>query len=192
MHVAVATLSGLLIRDVDKPVGSALLMLMPFIWYATMALDQHWLLDGLVGFLFAVSSYLVTRRPSLCPRRRWWRLIAGLTGGGSAPSCWCSPACLCTGWSPDSVPVAARAASALLTRTTVPFWETPSPGARRDDARVVGVSLRRLRALLPAEVRPRRRPERLHDGRRLSGGTRARAAAPTTRSASSAYPPACA
>ena len=62
MHVAVATLSGLLIRDVDKPVGSALLMLMPFIWYATMALDQHWLLDGLVGFLFAVSAYLVTRR----------------------------------------------------------------------------------------------------------------------------------
>ena len=62
MHVAVATLAGLLIRQVDKPVGNGLLLLMPFIWYSTMALDQHWFLDGLVGVVIAVAVEWTTRR----------------------------------------------------------------------------------------------------------------------------------
>ena len=62
MHVAVATLAGLLVRQVDRPVGNALLLLMPFIWYSTMALDQHWFVDGLVGMVFAVVAEWSTRR----------------------------------------------------------------------------------------------------------------------------------
>ena len=61
MHVAVATLAGLLVRQVDRAVGNLLLLLMPLIWYSTMALDQHWFVDGLVGMLFAVVAERVTR-----------------------------------------------------------------------------------------------------------------------------------
>jgi hypothetical protein len=35
---------------------------MPFIWYSTMALDQHWFLDGLVGVVIAVAVEWTTRR----------------------------------------------------------------------------------------------------------------------------------
>jgi len=78
MHVAVATLAGLVIRRVDPVVGRRILCLMPFIWYSTMALDQHWFVDGLVGMLFAWMVEETTHR--LMPRpvreqafidRRW-------------------------------------------------------------------------------------------------------------------------
>ena len=62
MHVAVATLAGLLIRRVDPLVGRILLILMPFIWYSTMALDQHWFVDGLVGMIIAVGVEAGTHR----------------------------------------------------------------------------------------------------------------------------------
>ena len=62
MHVAVATLAGLLIRRADPLVGNLLLLLMPFIWYSTMALDQHWFVDGLVGMIFAVVVEHTTHR----------------------------------------------------------------------------------------------------------------------------------
>ena len=55
MHVAVATLAGLLIRRADALVGNVFLVLIPFIWYSTMALDQHWFVDGLVGMVLAVT-----------------------------------------------------------------------------------------------------------------------------------------
>lgn len=54
MHVAVATMAGLLIRRVDPLVGTILLLVMPFIWFSTMALDQHWFVDGLMGMCIAV------------------------------------------------------------------------------------------------------------------------------------------
>jgi len=65
MHVAVATLAGLVIRRVDPVVGRRILLLMPFIWYSTMALDQHWFVDGLVGMLFAwgVEEWTHRRMP---------------------------------------------------------------------------------------------------------------------------------
>ena len=62
MHVAVATLAGLLIRRSDPLVGNLLLLLMPFIWYSTMALDQHWFVDGLVGMIIAVVVEMATHR----------------------------------------------------------------------------------------------------------------------------------
>ena len=62
MHVAVATMAGLLIRRVDPTVGRLLLWCMPFIWYSTMALDQHWFVDGLVGMVLAVVVEGLTNR----------------------------------------------------------------------------------------------------------------------------------
>ena len=38
------------------------MMLIPFIWYSTMALDQHWFVDGLVGMMLAVTVELLTHR----------------------------------------------------------------------------------------------------------------------------------
>ena len=78
MHVAVATLAGLVVHRVDPVVGRRILVLIPFIWYSTMALDQHWFVDGLAGVLFAWVVEQVTHR--LMPRpkearvhidRRW-------------------------------------------------------------------------------------------------------------------------
>ena len=62
MHVAVATLAGLLIRRADALVGHLFLVLIPFIWYSTMALDQHWFVDGLVGMVLAVAVEQMTHR----------------------------------------------------------------------------------------------------------------------------------
>jgi len=78
MHVAVATLAGLVIRRVDPVVGRRILLVMPLIWYSTMALDQHWFVDGLVGVVLAWMVESITHR--LMPRpvrprarieRRW-------------------------------------------------------------------------------------------------------------------------
>ena len=66
MHVAVATLAGLVIRRVDPIVGHRILFLMPLIWYSTMALDQHWFVDGLVGVILACIVEQTTHR--LMPR----------------------------------------------------------------------------------------------------------------------------
>ena len=68
MHVAVATLAGLLIRRADALVGNVFLVLIPFIWYSTMALDQHWFVDGLVGMVLAVTVEQVTLRWMKLPR----------------------------------------------------------------------------------------------------------------------------
>ncbi len=62
MHVAVATFAGLLVRQVDRTIGTGLLMGMPLIWYATMALDQHWFVDGLAGMLLALCAERLTSR----------------------------------------------------------------------------------------------------------------------------------
>ena len=57
MHVAVATLGALVTRRVDKWIGTALIAFIPFIWYSTVAVGQHWAIDGAVGLLFAGVAY---------------------------------------------------------------------------------------------------------------------------------------
>ena len=69
MHVAVATLAGLVIRRVDHVVGRRILILMPLIWYSTMALDQHWFVDGLVGVVLAVIVEAITHKMMPRPER---------------------------------------------------------------------------------------------------------------------------
>lgn len=85
MHVAVATFAALLVRQVDRAVGTTLLLTMPLIWYATMALDQHWFVDGLAGMLLALGA---TRTTS-------WIVPAPLSAmvplPRSAHACWLAP-----------------------------------------------------------------------------------------------------
>ena len=47
---------------------------MPLIWYSTMALDQHWFLDGLVGMLIAVGTEQATYRLMPIPPEAMGRL----------------------------------------------------------------------------------------------------------------------
>ena len=71
MHVAVATLGALVVRRVDKIVGSILLATVLPIWYSTVAVQQHWVVDGAAGLLLAVCTYLlVYRRVDLPPEAR--------------------------------------------------------------------------------------------------------------------------
>ena len=71
MHVAVATLGALVVRRVDKIVGSILLATVLPIWYSTVAVQQHWIVDGAAGLLLAVCTYLlVYRRVDLPPEAR--------------------------------------------------------------------------------------------------------------------------
>ena len=55
MHVAEAFLSALLVRRLDQKMGSLLLGLAFLVWWSTLAIDQHWFLDGVAGVFLAVA-----------------------------------------------------------------------------------------------------------------------------------------
>ena len=59
MHVAVATVAGLVIWRIDKIVGTLLLLSAFPIWYSTVAVGQHWIVDGAAGFILAWCSYMI-------------------------------------------------------------------------------------------------------------------------------------
>lgn len=59
MHVAVATLGALVVHRVDKIVGSILLATVPAIWYSTVAVQQHWIVDGGAGLILASCAYFI-------------------------------------------------------------------------------------------------------------------------------------
>ena len=92
MHVAVATISGLIVRKVDRAVGTLLLATVPLIWYSTVAVCQHWVIDGAAGLALAFFSYyfMFVRRPCdqssldrvsrLCHLMWLGTFIFGLTG----------------------------------------------------------------------------------------------------------------
>jgi len=54
MHVAETVLAAWFCWRMDRRVGAAVGALALSVWWSTMALDQHWFLDGLVGGLLAV------------------------------------------------------------------------------------------------------------------------------------------
>jgi membrane-associated phospholipid phosphatase len=54
MHVGEAFLSALLVRRLDRRLGHLLLLGAVAIWWSTLALAQHWFVDGLVGLTLAV------------------------------------------------------------------------------------------------------------------------------------------
>jgi len=85
MHVAVAMFAALLVRQVDRAVGGMLLAMIPLIWYATMALDQHWFVDGLAGMMLALVAVRLTRRLIPVPS------CALVALPRSAHLCWLAP-----------------------------------------------------------------------------------------------------
>lgn len=63
MHVAEAFLAGLVVRRMDRPLGTALLVSAAAIWWSTLALGQHWFVDGLAGLVMALAvDHLVFAR----------------------------------------------------------------------------------------------------------------------------------
>jgi membrane-associated phospholipid phosphatase len=56
MHVAESFLSALLVRRLDRPMGNLLLGLAFAVWWSTVAIGQHWFLDGVAGAFLAVAA----------------------------------------------------------------------------------------------------------------------------------------
>jgi membrane-associated phospholipid phosphatase len=54
MHVAGSFLAALLARRHSRLLGSLLTLSAVAVWWSTMALEQHWFVDGLVGLVLAV------------------------------------------------------------------------------------------------------------------------------------------
>lgn len=94
MHVAESFCAAFLVGRCDRRAGWPMLAVATLIWWSTMALDQHWFVDGAAGLLIAVLvDQLVFRwwaaPPDLLrtgPRRRlgWavglWVLLVVLAG----------------------------------------------------------------------------------------------------------------
>jgi membrane-associated phospholipid phosphatase len=55
MHVAEAFCAALVTSRLDRAVGRVMLVGASLIWWSTLALDQHWFVDGAVGLLIAVG-----------------------------------------------------------------------------------------------------------------------------------------
>jgi len=56
MHVAEAAFAALVMRRHDKLVGNVLIGCTFAIWYSTVALDQHWVVDGAMGLAMALIA----------------------------------------------------------------------------------------------------------------------------------------
>lgn len=77
MHVAIATLSALVIRDVDKSLGLIFLCAVLPIWYSTVAVGQHWAVDGIAGAALAISTYLMVLKGIPVDKKYFIRLHRG-------------------------------------------------------------------------------------------------------------------
>jgi len=67
MHVAVATVAALVVRRVDRLVGTILLGSVFPIWYSTVAVGQHWIVDGAAGLALALVAYGVVYKINPLP-----------------------------------------------------------------------------------------------------------------------------
>jgi membrane-associated phospholipid phosphatase len=54
MHVAESFCAAFVVGRCDKRLGRAMLVIATLIWWSTMALGQHWFVDGVAGLLVAV------------------------------------------------------------------------------------------------------------------------------------------
>jgi len=81
MHVALATFAALVVFRHDRLVGWLLALTAILIWYATVAVHQHWAVDGLVAALMAllVDRLIFGLRPlpadAFTPISRRWHLV---------------------------------------------------------------------------------------------------------------------
>jgi hypothetical protein len=56
MHVAHSAVAALVVRRVDRLMGRVLLISVGLIWWSTLAVGQHWFVDGLMGLSLAVAA----------------------------------------------------------------------------------------------------------------------------------------
>lgn len=56
MHVAHSAVAALAVRRVDRLMGRVMLLSVGLIWWSTLAVGQHWFVDGLMGLTLAVAA----------------------------------------------------------------------------------------------------------------------------------------
>lgn len=78
MHVAEAAFAALIVRRHDRLVGNVLIGTTLLIWYSTLALGQHWIVDGAMGLGMAlIANALAFRgvaKEEFESRTRIWHL----------------------------------------------------------------------------------------------------------------------
>ena len=68
MHVALSVMAALVVRRIDVVMGRVLLASAALVTWSTVALEQHWVADGLVAILLAlIADHLWFRRSPLPP-----------------------------------------------------------------------------------------------------------------------------
>lgn len=111
MHVAEAAFASLLVWRHDRQWGAAVLLSTAFIWYSSLAIGQHWFVDGLVGIAIALVTHLLVfrglpREAFVSRDRRWHLAWIGLYVllfiGFASPWWfgWIDPAQLMAPWTP--------------------------------------------------------------------------------------------
>jgi len=80
MHVGETVLAALICWRLDRVTGAVVSVMVALVWWSTLALDQHWFLDGLLGAGLAVVAEAVCFRwrplpPSAWSRTSRWNLL---------------------------------------------------------------------------------------------------------------------
>ncbi len=74
MHVGETVLAALICWRLDRPTGAAVALLTLLVWWSTLALDQHWFVDGLFGAGLAVVVDAICFRWRPLPPEAWNRM----------------------------------------------------------------------------------------------------------------------
>ena len=83
MHVAEAAFASFLVWRHDRLWGGIVLTATALIWYSSLAIGQHWFVDGLVGIAIALAAHLLvfrglSREDFVSRDRRWHFAWIGL------------------------------------------------------------------------------------------------------------------
>lgn len=74
MHVGETVLAALMCWRLDRPTGAVVAVLAVVVWWSTLALNQHWFVDGLFGACLAVVADAVCFRWRPLPKDAYSRL----------------------------------------------------------------------------------------------------------------------
>lgn len=74
MHVGETVLAALICWRLDRRTGVVVGLLAAVVWWSTLALDQHWFVDGLFGAVLAVLVDAICFRWRPLPATAWSRL----------------------------------------------------------------------------------------------------------------------
>jgi len=73
MHVGETVLAALLCWRLDRQTGVVVGILAALVWWSTLALDQHWFVDGLFGAGLAMAAEAICFRWRPMPKEAWQR-----------------------------------------------------------------------------------------------------------------------